>query len=91
MDCRLRRCLLAALVFPLLALPAGADEKKPDSGDACVTCHRRQSPALVMEWERSRHAQMDVACIDCHEAKEGEPDAWKHEGAWISALVTPKD
>jgi len=61
------------------------------SSKNCVTCHRKQSPALVMEWERSRHAQMEVSCLDCHGAQESEPDAWKHEDHWISALVTPKD
>jgi hypothetical protein len=89
---RLLLCLVIAIsLTAVTASTLWADEKKPASGDACVDCHRKQSPALVMEWERSRHAQMDVACVDCHEAKEGEPDAWKHEGAWISTLVTPKD
>ena len=67
-----------------------AAEKK-DLDDACVTCHRTQSPALVMEWERSQHSRQGVSCMDCHGAKEGEPDAWKHEGVWVSVLVTPKD
>jgi hypothetical protein len=44
-----------------------------------------------MEWERSRHAQMGVGCFDCHKAAKGEVDAWQHEGAYVSALVTPKD
>lgn len=44
-----------------------------------------------MEWDRSRHAAEDVGCIDCHGATEGEVDAWRHEGAWIATLVTPKD
>ena len=58
---------------------------------ACVDCHNRDSPALVMEWEESRHAELGVGCLDCHKAVRGEPDAWEHEGAVISALVTPKD
>ncbi|MFZ4396345.1 MAG: multiheme c-type cytochrome [Kiritimatiellia bacterium] len=72
------------------AAPAGG--KKPAAEEsACVVCHRKQSPALVMEWQRSRHSQNGVGCVDCHGAKEGEVDAWKHEGEWVSALVTPKD
>ena len=58
---------------------------------SCVECHRKDSPALVMEWERSRHAKYGVGCIDCHEAVKGEIDAWEHEGAVVSALVTPQD
>ncbi len=58
---------------------------------ACIDCHKKNNPALVMEWERSRHAAQGIGCADCHGASEGEPDAWKHEGTWVSALVTPKD
>ncbi len=57
----------------------------------CVDCHRKDSPALVMEWEHSRHAHYGVGCYDCHRAEEGEIDGWKHEGTLVSALVTPKD
>ena len=74
------------LALPVLAEPVITEENK-----ACVDCHRKNSPALVMEWERSKHGQVGTGCRDCHGAKEGEPDAWKHEGAWVSALVTPKD
>ncbi len=58
---------------------------------ACVECHRQDSPALVMEWEHSRHALYGVGCLDCHIAEEGEIDAWEHEGQYVSALVTPLD
>jgi hypothetical protein len=66
--------------------PEVSAESKP-----CVDCHKKDSPALVMEWERSRHAAQGIGCAECHGAGEGEPDAWKHEGTWVSALVTPKD
>ena len=71
----------------LLVRPAMADKESEE----CVACHRKQSPAIVMEWERSRHGQSDVGCLDCHGAKKEEIDAWLHEGATISTLVTPKD
>ena len=61
------------------------------TNESCVTCHMKANPALVMEWENSRHAQQGIGCVDCHGAAEGEVDAWKHEGVYISALVTPKD
>ncbi len=71
-------------------------EEKPNpvittSNQMCVTCHRNQAPALVMEWERSRHAQKGIGCVDCHKADNGDIDAWQHMGALISTLVTPKD
>lgn len=58
---------------------------------ACVDCHTKDSPALVMEWEHSRHAQYGVGCYDCHQAEEGDIDGWKHEGVFVSVLVTPLD
>jgi len=61
--------------------------EKPD----CVGCHRKLSPALVMEWEHSRHAENGVGCVDCHGAEETDADAWRHEGVYVSALVTPLD
>ncbi len=60
-------------------------------GQACVSCHQKNSPALVLEWGRSRHAASGVSCLECHAATKGEPDAWLHQGQYVSALVTPKD
>jgi hypothetical protein len=57
----------------------------------CVDCHRRDSPALVAQWEHSRHAQLGVGCVECHGAEKGEVDAWTHEGVVVAGLVTPKD
>jgi hypothetical protein len=90
-----RIVMLAGLFLFCLSTVARAAEEKiepivtePNKG--CVDCHRKLSPALVMEWDRSKHAGVGIGCVDCHKAKEGEPSAWKHEGAVISALVTPK-
>ena len=44
-----------------------------------------------MEWERSRHAEFGVGCVDFHMAEPGDVDGWTHEGVLVSALVTPKD
>ena len=61
------------------------------SSTPCVDCHRKMAPALVMEWERSRHGQNGVGCVDCHEAEKGDIDGWLHHGVLVSVLVTPKD
>ena len=81
--------LLLAAGFPALAIAVPPAESA--TSDACVDCHARTSPALVMEWQHSRHSASGVGCQDCHQAAEGEPDAWRHHGSWISTLVTPKD
>ena len=67
-------------------LPGASDPSAP-----CVDCHTRQSAALVMEWQHSRHAANGVGCYDCHQAASDEPDAWQHHGVWVATLVTPKD
>ena len=61
------------------------------ANSGCVKCHQTDAPALVKDWESSRHAQLGVGCVDCHQAEKGDIDAWSHEGVLISALVTPKD
>ena len=100
-----KRFIVAGLSFLFLAalLLVAFQESKRHRVDAglvpmitaankgCVDCHRKDGPALVMEWERSNHATYGVGCVDCHGAAEGEADAWLHEGAWVAALVTPLD
>ncbi len=57
----------------------------------CVKCHSEKSPGIVVQWKESRHAALGVGCMDCHQAKEGEPDAWDHEESLIAIVPTPKD
>ncbi|MHC5066921.1 MAG: multiheme c-type cytochrome [Planctomycetota bacterium] len=77
--------VLAVFALAVLATPIVAQAEE------CADCHRKHSPALVMEWERSRHASEGVGCLECHGAEEGEVDAWQHQGEWVATLVTPKD
>lgn len=75
------------------ARPAG--ELGKDWGDVrgkeCVECHMTESPGLYLEWNQSAHGQAGVNCLDCHQAEEGDIDAYSHEDALISIVVTPKD
>ncbi|MBI5209975.1 MAG: cytochrome C552 [Elusimicrobia bacterium] len=79
-------CLSSLLALTCAAAPAGA----ADAGAGCVECHRGRSAALVMEWERSRHAQAGVDCLACHGAPKSQEGSWLHHGAQVSVLVTPK-
>lgn len=38
----------------------------------CAECHARETPAIVHEYEMSRHAAKGVNCFDCHQAVEGQ-------------------
>ncbi len=89
---RLAFALVLAGIWVYLAVsPGAARAEAPAESKACVDCHSKSSPSLVREWEHSRHAGAGIGCFDCHRAAEGEADAWKHRGVWISTLVTPLD
>ncbi|MBT3382034.1 MAG: hydroxylamine oxidoreductase [Lentisphaerae bacterium] len=57
----------------------------------CVRCHTKKTPGVVASWRNSNHAASGVGCYECHQAKEGEPDATKHFGELVSVIVSPKD
>ena len=63
----------------------------PVSSKSCVSCHKQQSPGIIDHWEGSTHAIKGVGCVECHQANEGEADAFMHEGWLIATVVTPKD
>ncbi len=53
----------------------------------CATCHRQETPAIVVEYEASRHALVGTSCLDCHGTREGQ-EAVDHRGFELSAEVT---
>lgn len=59
--------------------------------DACVDCHTKTTPGIVLQWRNSTHATSDVGCLACHGAEQSEAVSWHHEGQWISSIVTPND
>lgn len=85
----LRAALVSLSVFSFAADSAYAVGVAEEA--ACMTCHKEQNPGLYNQWYHSEHGKHGVTCYDCHAANQGEPDAYQHEGAWISTLVTPKD
>lgn len=72
------------------AAPTRAASGAPE-GAKCLQCHTPMNPALVEEWRASAHGRKGVNCYDCHRAEKGEPDAFEHNGATISVIVSPKD
>ncbi len=57
----------------------------------CVNCHVESTTSIVHQWEDSPHAQLGVGCLECHRAETDDVDAYRHEGALIATIVTPKD
>lgn len=87
----------ALLVSLLLLFPAHVVKAKeaaiPKGSKACISCHTKKNigKASILEWKQSTHAKEGVGCFDCHEAKKGDPDAFKHYGKTLSVIVSPKD
>ena len=96
-----RVSFLQSIIIPIILLlfstfdaALSQDAVKPkssDPSDECIACHRTLAPARVMEWQRSRHAQSGVGCLECHGAEKMDIDSWDHHGVRIAVLVTPKD
>lgn len=78
--------LFLAAVGLLYVVPAWADV-----AEECITCHQKDNPGLYLQWKNSKHGENDVGCLACHEAEEGDVDAYSHHGALVATLVTPKD
>ncbi len=63
----------------------------PEGSRACAECHANLTPAIIDHWKGSRHALAGVGCVECHQARAGEADAFAHYGATIATIVTPLD
>lgn len=74
---------------------------------ACIECHKLESPGIFTDWALSRHASANITCLDCHKAEEFDPDVSKKhykqyersDNKWgtaeyrvpVAGVVTPKD
>ena len=79
----------------------------PPEAVACIECHRATTPGLFGDWAKSRHANANISCLDCHMVQPGDTDIAKgHEQYYsrsdmpygegkykvpIASIVTPKD
>ena len=63
----------------------------PASSRACVDCHGQTTPGIIDHWKSSTHATSGVSCFECHQAVEGDIDAFEHYGKLVATVVTPRD
>jgi len=56
----------------------------------CAQCHRESTPAVVVQFERSHHAQKGVNCLDCHKPAAGQ-ESLSHNGFTIARHLTAKN
>jgi hypothetical protein len=53
----------------------------------CAACHRRETAAVVHEFELSAHADAGVTCLDCHQPMDGQKPL-DHRGFVIATNLT---
>jgi len=53
----------------------------------CAECHRRETSAVVHEFELSRHNAAGINCLECHKVVEGQ-EKLEHRGFTIAKSVT---
>jgi hydroxylamine dehydrogenase len=53
----------------------------------CAECHRRETSAIVVEFERSAHARKGINCLDCHRPVGSQPSQ-DHNGFVIAKALT---
>jgi len=57
--------------------------------DACVICHRMQTPGIVEQFSYSVMAAQGNTCFDCHGVEQGYPGAEEHNGFYRVVQPTP--
>jgi hypothetical protein len=55
----------------------------------CAECHRHETPAIIDQYERSKHAIKGVNCLDCHRPAPGQQSV-DHNGFTIAKQLTSK-
>lgn len=55
----------------------------------CASCHRRETAAVVAQYESSRHAAAGVTCLNCHEPRAGQPSI-DHKGFTIAREMSSR-
>lgn len=56
----------------------------------CAECHRRETSAILHEFESSKHAQKGVNCLECHRPVEGQ-EPMEHRGFTIAKKLSSKN
>src|SRR5688572_6419710 len=56
----------------------------------CAECHRRETSAIIAQFERSKHATKGVNCLECHRPLDGQ-QSLEHRGFTIAKTLTAKN
>jgi hypothetical protein len=61
-----------------------------EASGKCAECHRRETSAILDQFERSRHAAKGITCLDCHHPVEGQA-SMDHRGFTVAKSLTAKN
>jgi len=61
----------------------------PPEAVACIQCHRATTPGLFADWAKSRHANANISCLDCHLVQPGDRDIAKGHEQYYSRSDMP--
>ena len=61
----------------------------PPVAVACIECHRATTPGLFADWAKSRHANANITCLDCHLVQPGDTDIAKGHEKYYSRSDMP--
>ncbi len=56
----------------------------------CLSCHKIQTPSIVLQWKSSPHYKNGIGCYECHQAEKKDIDAFYHNGFYIRVVLSPK-
>lgn len=54
---------------------------------ACVKYHQKNNPGIVQQWGRSKHYGANIGCYECHQADEGDIDAYIHDDKKVKKTI----
>ncbi len=82
---------LTVAVWASVAGAAFGPKEISEKTRECLECHKDVTPVIDQQWGASKHYRANVGCFECHQAQEGDTDAFDHYGHNIAIVVTPKD
>jgi Pyruvate/2-oxoacid:ferredoxin oxidoreductase delta subunit len=80
--------LYELLIVLLIIVWSGSDVKAASEPNPCIDCHSKETPAIVEQWNKSKHSENEVVCQLCHLAGPEDQSAIDHYGFSVTSNLT---
>jgi hypothetical protein len=57
---------IVSILFMLIAIVSLSHAAEQSRGETCLSCHKKETPAVVEYWSGSAHAENGIECGECH-------------------------